>query len=290
MGSRYGGLKQIDPMGPSGETILDYSVYDAIRAGFRNVVFVIRRDFEQEFREAIGGRYEGLVDVGYAFQSLDDLPGGFSVPPGRSKPWGTAHAIWAARHVVASPFLAINADDFYGAHAYRAIAAHLVAGSGEAAMAGYRLRSTLSPQGAVSRGVCQVADDGCLLGVREFTKLVAKGSGARDEVEGVEFSGDEAVSMNFWGFHPGIFPLLGGAFESFLSSRGGEAVSEFYIPTAVADLVAGDRLSMRVLPTEGEWFGVTYREDKPLVQERLGQLLAGGEYPATLFPGPGSLG
>ncbi|GAB4164627.1 MAG: nucleotidyltransferase [Terrimicrobiaceae bacterium] len=285
MGSRYGGLKQIDPMGPSGETILDYSVYDAMRSGFRRVVFVIRRDFENEFRNAVGCRYEGLLDVGYAFQSLDDLPGGFTVPEGRSKPWGTAHAIWAAREAVRDPFLAINADDFYGAPAYHALANHLATGSDEAAMAGYRLSSTLSMQGSVSRGVCQVAADGRLLGVREFTKLVPAGSGARDEKEGVEFVGDESVSMNFWGFHPVIFPLLGRAFESFLACRAEEPGGEFYIPSAVADLVAAGELTVRVLPTDSEWFGVTYREDKPLVQARLARLVHDGDYPSPLFPG-----
>jgi hypothetical protein len=285
MGSRYGGLKQLDPMGPSGETLLDYSVYDAIQAGFKKVVFVIRKDFEAEFRERVGARYVGRVDVDYVFQDLTDLPEGFSVPEGREKPWGTAHAIRAARAAVHGPFLAINADDFYGTDSYRLLATHLSsAKAGEFAMAGYKLRRTLSEHGSVSRGICQVNEQDALLSVREFTKLEKRGEGAMD-LNGTptQFTGEEPVSLNFWGFTPSVFLLLEKNFEVFLAAEGKALKSEFYIPSAVAAMVASGDATVKVLRTDATWFGVTYREDKPGVVERLARFVNDGKYPSPLW-------
>jgi hypothetical protein len=285
MGSRYGGLKQLDPMGPSGETLLDYSVYDAIQAGFKKVVFVIRKDFEAEFRERVGARYVGRVDVDYVFQDLTDLPEGFSVPEGREKPWGTAHAIRAARAAVHGPFLAINADDFYGTDSYRLLATHLSsAKAGDFAMAGYKLRRTLSEHGSVSRGICQVNEQDALLSVREFTKLEKRGEGAMD-LNGTptQFTGEEPVSLNFWGFTPSVFLLLEKNFEVFLAAEGKALKSEFYIPSAVAAMVASGDATVKVLRTDATWFGVTYREDKPGVVERLARFVNDGKYPSPLW-------
>jgi len=279
MGSRYGGLKQLDPMGPGGETILDYSVHDAVRAGFGRVVFVIRRDFEGEFRALVAERYAGRVQVELAFQELGDLPAGFEVPEGRVKPWGTAHAILAARRVVNGPFLAINADDFYGREAYAAMAAHL-ADSADFAMAGYRLAATLSDHGTVSRGVCEVDPGGWLTGVREYT-AIRKADGGGAVCGGTSFSGGELVSMNFWGFTPAIFPALEEGFAEFLATGRGEG--EYYIPTAVERMVAAGRARVRVIPTDSTWFGVTYREDRAGVVERLAGMVAAGEYRSPLW-------
>lgn len=284
MGSRYGGLKQMDPVGPSGETLLDYSVFDALRSGFRRVVFVIRRDFEEEFREKIGRRFEGRADVAYVFQQLNDLPGGFSVPAERSKPWGTGHAIWCARTAVGSPFLAINADDFYGRQAIGAVGSFLAAQPADATsycMAGYHLDTTLSDNGPVSRGVCEVGPDGIMAGIREFTKIERDADGIGGE--GARFLGTERVSLNCWGFTPAVFPDLEASFAGFLSRRGGEEKSEFYIPDAVFGLIASGRAAVRVLPVESQWFGVTYREDRPSVIGALAGLVADGEYPSPLW-------
>ncbi len=285
MGSRYGGLKQLDPMGPSGETLLDYSVFDAIQAGFTKVVFVIRKDFESEFRERVGARYVGRVEVDYVFQDLTDLPAGFSMPEGREKPWGTAHAIWAAREAIHEPFLAINADDFYGTHSYRLLATHLAsAKDGEFAMGGYKLRNTLSEHGSVSRGICQVTEKDELVSVQEHTKLEKRGDGAVDvnETE-TSFTGEEPVSLNFWGFTPSVFGSLEHNFEAFLAAEGSALKSEFYIPSAVAAIVTSGKASVKVLRTDATWFGVTYREDKPGVVERLAQFVSEGKYPSPLW-------
>ncbi len=285
MGSRYGGLKQLDPMGPSGETLLDYSVFDALQAGFNKVVFVIRKDFEAEFRERVGARYLGRVEVDYVFQDLADLPDGYAVPEGREKPWGTAHAIWAAREAVQQPFLAINADDFYGTDSYRLLARHLAsAKDGEFAMAGYKLRNTLSEHGTVSRGICRVNGEETLLSVQEFTKLEKRDEGAVDLEDGqTAFTGDEPVSLNFWGFTPSVFQSLEKNFEAFLAAEGTAMKSEFYIPSAVAAMVTSGEASVKVLRTDATWFGVTYREDKPGVVARLSQFVNDGKYPSPLW-------
>ena len=287
MGSRYGGLKQMDPVGPSGETLLDYSVHDAIRSGFSRVVFVIRREFEEEFRENIGSRFENRVDVGYVFQQLNDLPDGFSVPEGRGKPWGTGHAIWCARSAVGSAFLAINADDFYGSAAIAGVGNFLSLQTLESTtycMAGYRLASTLSPSGHVSRGVCEVSDRNALIRIREFTRIERTPSGIADQEDAIRFSGEERVSMNCWGFTPAVFASLEELFATFLAKHGAVEKSEFYIPAAVADLIQAGKAGVSVLPVGNQWFGVTYREDRPSVVSALAALVASGEYPSPLWP------
>lgn len=287
LGSRYGGLKQIDPVGPSGETVLDYAVFDAIRAGFNRVVFVIRRDFEALFREKIGARYAGRIAVDQVFQSLDALPAGFTPPAGREKPWGTGHAVWCAREAVTGNFAVINADDFYGADSFRQLAEFLrreSSASGNAwsrtadfALVGFRLANTLSEHGAVSRGVC-AATGGVLRSIVEQTNILPADVGA-----GRKFTGDEIVSMNCWGFSPALFPRLDAQFREFLGAHGGETKAEFYLPAVVSAMIARNDAVVRVLPTAGTWFGVTYREDRPRVQAAIDALVRSGVYPGRLF-------
>lgn len=282
MGSRYGGLKQLDGVGPSGETILDYAIFDAVRAGFTRVVFVIRRDFETEFRTQIGAKYTGQLRVDYVFQSLDALPEGFSTPAGRTKPWGTGHAVWCAREALDCPFAVINADDFYGRDSFARLGEFLRGVSPNAApasfaMVGFRMDKTLSENGAVSRGVCGVSADGRLTSVTERTGI------QRHEVgTGREFSGEEIVSMNCWGFTPALFPLLDAQLREFLRANGTQEKAEFYLPAAVSAMIAAGQATVQVLPTQSTWFGVTYREDKPHVTAAIGALIASGEYPASL--------
>jgi dTDP-glucose pyrophosphorylase len=289
MGSRYGGLKQMDPVGPSGEIVLDYSIHDALRAGFGRVVFVIRRDIEGPFREIVGAKWERRIPCAYAFQDLADVPAGFPVPPDRAKPWGTAHAIRAARHEMAGPFAAINADDFYGLAAFRAVARHLTVETDPAGhcMVAYRLAQTLSEHGSVSRGVCLCGPDRLLTGIQERTKIVRHADGTLwDEPEGfppVLLTGNEPVSMNCWGFMPSVFSELDTAFAAFLQGQGGgSAKQEFTIPAVVDGLIRSGRGSVKVLETAAQWFGVTYREDKSAVQASIRALIAAGNYPAAL--------
>lgn len=281
MGSRYGGLKQVDSVGPSGETLLDYSIYDALRAGFGKVVFIIRHDIEQQFREQVGGRFEGRVPVEYAFQELNDLPAGFIVPEGRAKPWGTTQAVIAAENVVKEPFAVLNADDFYGRESFEAIVRHFKSGSCDLAMVGFQLKNTLSEHGTVARGVCGVGSDGFLTSVEEFTKIEKTPGGARDGEH--TFTGDELVSMNFWGFQPEIFKDLRESFATFLQRSGKELKSECYIPATVNDLMASGRARVKMVSSRSPWFGVTYKEDKPRVVESIGKLVAEGVYPAKLW-------
>ena len=286
MGSRYGGLKQMDGVGPCGEKILDYSVFDAARSGFSRVVFVIRREFEVEFREQVGSRFEDRIDTGYAFQELNDLPEGFVVPEGREKPWGTGHAVWCAREAVDTPFLAINADDFYGRPAIAAAGEFLAAqgeGDTQFCMAGFRLESTLSANGSVSRGVCRTDGEGMLVSVCEHTKIERTGEGIVDAADGSVFSGSERVSMNCWGFTPAVFPLLEQGLVRFLEAQAGREKSEFYIPSAVAEMIEAKTAGVRVLPVESPWFGVTYRKDRDGVMAELRKLSESGEYPAPLW-------
>ena len=290
MGSRYGGLKQLDPVGPSGETLLDYSVFDAIRAGFTRVVFVIRRDFDAEFRAKIGSRYENRIDVGYVYQGLDALPAGCSVPASRTKPLGTGHAIWCARDQVKTPFAAINADDYYGADAYRSLARFFAqltpaAGIEQFAMVGYRLDRTLSEYGSVARGVCTTDTAGHLQTIVECVGIEKSATGVGYPAatgERVMLKGDETVSMNFWGFTPALFPLLEAGLVTFLTSLGADEKAEFYIPSAVASMMVAKTAQVRVLTCDSAWFGVTYREDKPRVTAAIAGLVAAGEYPANL--------
>ena len=290
MGSRYGGLKQVDPVGPSGETIMDYSIFDAVRAGFNRVVFVIRRDFEDIFKHTIGAKYKDLIDVDYAYQSIDDLPIGYSVPSDRLKPWGTAHAIYAARNVVNAPFAAINADDFYGQDAFRTLAAFLSREEASAglhfAMVGYLLQQTLSENGSVARGVCKIRNDGLLETVTEMTKLVRVPDGVENQEkvnEPVKLTGQERVSMNMWGFTPQLFDALAERFPQWLERNARNGNSEWYIPFVVDELVKEEQADVVVLPTESSWFGVTYREDKPRVVEAIQKLVDAGVYPVQLL-------
>ena len=278
MGSRYGGLKQVDPVGPHGEFILDYSVYDALRAGFRKIVFVIRREMEAAFRETIARRLPREIEIVYAFQELDLLPQGFSVPEGRKKPWGTGHAVWVARECVRQPMLVINADDFYGAAAYQTaadcFASPTKSSDAEYFMVGYRLRKTVSPHGPVARGVCRADAEGFLVDVTEVTgiavdaagKISAPGKDGRPQ----NFTGEEIVSMNLWGFTPSLFDRLEGLFRQFLAAEGSIATAEFYLPAAVAAMVREKRVRVKVLTTAAAGMGRgDLRQDKPVVMERL---------------------
>jgi len=287
MGSRYGGLKQIDPVGPNGETIIDYSIYDALRAGFGKLVFVIRKDIEEPFRQVVGARFEKRVPVEYVFQELDALPPGFVVPEGRTKPWGTTHAILMAADAVREPFAVINADDFYGAEAYRALAGHLQSGAADYAMVGFTLRNTLSDFGSVSRGVCTVTSDGLLKDVVEMTTIVRDGAHARNtDASGrvTSLTGDEPVSMNMWGFTPRVFEQLRALFAEFLARNATELRAECYIPSAVNELVSSAQARVRVLGSADSWFGVTYRDDQPRVAESIRRLIHDGRYPERLWP------
>jgi NDP-sugar pyrophosphorylase family protein len=285
MGSRYGGLKQIDPVGPNGETIMDYSIYDALRAGFGKLVFVIRHDFEQAFKETVGARFEKRVPVEYVFQELNALPPGFSVPQGRTKPWGTTHAILMAEKAVEEPFAAINADDFYGRQAYQVLARHLTSGTADYAMVGFVLRNTLSEFGGVARGVSRVDENNYLTSIVEMLKIEPDGSGAKNtgaDGQITKLTGDEAVSMNFWGFTPAVFAPLRERFTAFLQRSGNEERSECYIPATVGELVSAGRAKVKVLRTSDSWFGVTYREDRPRVVESIRRLIQRGAYPEKL--------
>jgi NDP-sugar pyrophosphorylase family protein len=286
MGSRYGGLKQIDPVGPAGETIIDYSIFDAMRAGFGKLVFVIRKDIEPQFREIVGTRFEKRIAVEYVYQELDKLPAPYTLPAGRTKPWGTTHAILMAEGVVKEPFAAINADDFYGQQAYQLLAQHLTSGTTDYAMVGFILRNTLSKFGSVARGVCRVDKKNHLKSVVEMMKIEPAGGGAKNtDAEGkiTKLTGDEAVSMNFWGFTPMLFPQLRAQFDAFLKKSGTEVKSECYIPITVNDLVVTRQAKVKVLRTNDSWFGVTYREDRPQVVESIRQLIAQGKYPEKLW-------
>jgi UTP-glucose-1-phosphate uridylyltransferase len=286
MGSRYGGLKQIDSVGPNGETIVDYSIYDALRAGFAKVVFVIRKDIEQPFRMTVGARFERHVDVEYVFQELDRLPPGFFAPADRIKPWGTLHAVLAAAGTINEPFAVINADDFYGAESYRSLARYLQSDLLNYAMVGFVLRNTLSDFGPVSRGVCQVDGNDFLEGIIELANIVCDGAHAMNiDATGrvTKLSGDEVVSMNMWGFRPHIFEQLREIFQEFLGRSGSDLSSESYLPSAVNELALAGRAHVKVLRTNDLWCGITYREDHPRVVERISQLIRDGFYPKWLW-------
>ena len=275
MGSRYGGLKQLDQMGPNGETILDYSVKYAAQAGYGKVVLVIRRSMEADFQEYILPRYKNVIPVEYVFQELDMLPAGFSVNPERVKPYGTAHAILVAKDAIKEPFTVINADDFYGKEPFQILADYLTKETANDpsafAMVGYRLANTLSENGTVSRGVCQVDGNGYLTVVKEMRKIARTANGIQNDEDGVvtPLTGEEPVSMNFWGFSPRFFDRLEAMFAQFLKANEGNIKAEFPIPDAVSAVMASGDAKVRVLPTKSEWFGVTYAEDRPMVVEKL---------------------
>ena len=288
MGSRFGGLKQLMPVDPQGHPIIDFSMYDAKRAGFRRVVFIIKHAIEAQFRETLGKRMERQFDVSYVFQEPDVLPAGYTVPEGRVKPWGTAHAVACCRGVVDGPFAVINADDFYGAGAFRTIYDFLAAdrGPGEHAMVGYRLRNTVTENGYVSRGICTV-ENGFLTGVTERTHIEKRGAAAAYIEDGreVPLTGDEIVSMNFWGFSPAMLDELWARFPAFLDRQAAAdpIKAEYYLPV-VADAVLREGLgTVRVLECGEVWHGVTYREDLQSVQDAIAALKGAGVYPAELW-------
>ncbi|MBC5581467.1 nucleotidyltransferase [Anaerofilum sp. BX8] len=293
MGSRYGGLKQIDPVGPNGEVIIDYSLYDARRAGFEKVVFVIKKEIEADFKEIIGGRAAKYLQVEYAYQQLDDLPGGYAVPEGRVKPWGTAHAVLAARALVDGPFAVINADDYYGREAFEKIYEYLLTHpDGEKyayAMVGYHLRNTLTENGHVARGVCEVSDRGMLERVTERTKIFKDGADAKyTEDEGATWQplpGDATVSMNMWGFTASFLKEAGQRFPAFLDGAlaGDPQKAEYFLPSVVSALIGEGRAEVKVLTSRDKWYGVTYKEDKPVVVAAVRAMIDAGVYPTRLW-------
>lgn len=288
MGSRYGGIKQIDPVGLCGEAIIDYSVFDALRAGFGKVVFIIRADIERDVKAFFGDRFEKRIPTEYVHQELADLPDGFAVPEGRTKPWGTGHAVLCTRSAVTDPFAVINADDFYGRDAFHGMARYLSgadASSPRFAMVGYRLRNTLSENGPVSRGVCEIDGQGFLKAVEEHIKIesISGKIVSGDESKPSAFSGNEIVSMNMFGFTPRLYPLLQREFVEFLAAWGADPKAECYIPKVVNTLVERGDARVTVLPCASSWFGITYKDDKPLVQGSIRELIRQGEYPERLW-------
>jgi len=290
MGSRYGGLKQLDQVGPSGETIIDYSIYDAIRAGFGKVVFVIRKDFEYEFRKAFVDKLEGKIEVEIVFQELSNLPEGIQLPEGREKPWGTGHAVLVAAEKIDEPFAVINADDFYGPNAYKVMAEFLKeldqAEETQYSLLGYELEKTISEHGTVSRGVCDVDENNMLKGIVETKNIGLKGEEIGFTNENDEWKTLERgtkVSMNFWGFNPCFFGYLNSNFETFIKENIEDLKSEFYIPSVVDTLRSTGLVRTTVLNPKESWFGVTYKEDKPVVMEKLQKLVQEDVYPENLW-------
>ena len=290
MGSRYGGLKQLDPITDNGEFIIDFSVYDAIQAGFDKIVFVIKEENLELFKETIGKRFEDKIKVEYAFQKLDDIPEGFSVPEGRAKPWGTAHAMLAARNIINQPFAVINADDFYGASAYRSVFDHFKNkdasdSKSDYCMVGYILENTLTENGTVSRGVCTVEENGQLSDVVERTAIKRKGDVAvfTEGEKETELNLDTVVSMNFWGFTPDIFDHVMKGFEKFLGEiDSNPQKAEYYLPFAVCDLMKKGICTVKVYRSKDSWYGVTYHEDKASVKKNISALKNNGTYPDKL--------
>lgn len=287
MGSRYGGLKQLDEIGPNGEAIIDYSLFDAIRAGFGKVVFIIRTDFSDEFKSRFEPKLKGRIKTDYVYQSLDKIPAGFTLNPEREKPWGTAHAVMMAKDAVKEPMAVINADDFYGKESYQTMADFLNTSSDpdEYAMIGYMVSNTLSEFGTVSRGVCHTDANGYLTSVVERTKIKRDPDGIHyyEDDGRYPLAEDTPVSMNFWGFKPTVFQYLEEGFSQFLREHGNELKSEYFIPLLINDNISAGRISTKVLPSNAPWFGVTYREDKPLAQAEIKKLTEKGVYPAKLW-------
>ena len=294
MGSRYGGLKQLDPVGNHGQLIIDYSIYDARRAGFETVVFVIKRELEEAFKAGIGDRLSKVIDVRYAFQELSDLPEGYSVPDGGVKPWGTCHAILAARDVVDGPFAVVNADDYYGPEGFREIYDYLAAnpdrpGCYEFAMVGYRLGNTVTENGSVARGICEEDEHNFLVRVTERTRIEAEGADARFTEDGGEtwthLSGDTVVSMNLWGFTRSFMDEARARFPAFLDKTLAEnpLKGEYFLPSVVTQLLDEHKARVKVLRSADKWYGVTYREDRPVVLRAIADMTASGLYPDNLW-------
>ncbi len=290
MGSRYGGLKQVDPVGPNGEAIIDYSIHDAIRAGYGKVVFVIRESFADAFKETFDKKLEGKIEVEYVFQELDNIPSGIKVSSERTKPWGTGHAVLVAKNVIKEPFVVINADDFYGPSSYQLLADYFkeienIAGENYS-MVGYGLEHTLSEHGHVSRGVCEKDENDFLQTVVERTqieringKIMTKIS----ETEEMELTGKEVVSMNTWGFSPSFFNYLESYFAEFIKANADNPKAEFYIPTVVNELIQNGEITLKVLESKDLWFGVTYKEDKDSAVTSINALIRDGVYPERLW-------
>lgn len=297
IGSRYGGLKQVDPVGPSGEIVIDYSIYDALRAGFGKIVFLIRKEIEDIFHEKVGRKIEQRAETAYILQDLHNLPPGFSVPEGRSKPWGTAHAVLCCANAVNGPFAVINADDFYGPGAFQVLAAYLrqacdppgapVSGPYDYSMVGYVLRNALSEHGSVARGVCTVTPDGYLASVHERTRIEKFGETVRyteNGVDWVDIPAGSTVSMNTWGFTPSIFTELQVRFPAFLKRNAANLLkAEFFLSDLVNELLVEKRARVTVLPTSEKWFGVTYPQDRPIVQQAIQERIQQGIYPEKLW-------
>jgi NDP-sugar pyrophosphorylase family protein len=288
MGSRYGGNKQLDQVGPSGETIIDYSIYDAKRAGFGKVVFVIRRDIEEQFKETFVKRLKDVIEIDYVFQELGNLPEGFTVPAERQKPWGTSHAILVAREKIKEPFGVINSDDYYGVDAFKILYKFLTEDKDENnyCIVGYKLGNTLSEHGQVNRGICKVSAKGFLENIVETRGIekTADGASVTDAGGKIQhYTGEEIVSMNLWGFKPSCFKFLNIEFSNFLRTKISDPKSELDIPTSVDTFVKKGEMTIRILTSNSRWFGVTYREDKPFVVESIRKMVDAGIYPEKLF-------
>ena len=281
MGSRYGGLKQLDQVGPNGETIIDYSVYDAIKAGFTKIVFIIRDDFESQFKSQITNKYLGLIDLEFAYQDINYLPSGFSPPKNREKPWGTGHAILSAKTYINEPFVVINGDDFYGRESFKTIADYYQTEENHFSMVTFRLENTLSIFGGVTRGLCTIINEK-LNTVVETSNLEKNNNGVSSD-NGELLKGDEPVSMNMWGFTPILFDYLEEKFINFLKEEGSELKSEYLIPSVINDLIQAGDESVHILNSSESWFGVTYKEDKPYVVGEIQKLIEKGVYPKKLF-------
>jgi dTDP-glucose pyrophosphorylase len=293
IGSRYGGLKQVEPIGPNGEIVIDYAIYDALRSGFGKIIFVIRREIEEVFRERIGRKIEQRADTTYVFQEIENVPPGFSVPEGRKKPWGTGHAVLSCKEAVDRPFAVINSDDFYGPGAFTTLASFLqgasdpVEGPYEYAMVGYVLRNTLSEHGSVARGVCAVTPEGYLAGVQERTKIQPFGDEIRYSENGSEWTpipADSLVSLNTWGFTPSFIGELEARFPVFLEKNADNLEkAEYFLPGVVNELLQEGRARVKVLPVTEKWFGVTYPDDRPAVQAAIRERVRRGVYPEKLW-------
>jgi NDP-sugar pyrophosphorylase family protein len=288
MASRYGSMKQIQQFGPGGETIMDYSIYDAIRAGFDKVVFIIRKDFAEDFKNIFEPKLKGRIKTEYVFQEMDAFLKGYPLPAERKKPWGTSHAILSARNAVNEPFAVINADDFYGSDAFSKAADFLTTECSPSvyALVGYELSNTLSKNGSVSRGVCEVNDENHLVDINERLKIYREdGMMVYEDADGSkhELPADAKASMNFWSFHPSIFDHLGEEFKTFLEKSGQDPKAEFLIPYSADQLIKSRKVVIKVLPTNASWFGVTYKEDAPVLTESINKIVNEGVYPQKLW-------
>ena len=290
IGSRYGGMKQIDRVGPSGEAIIDYSIYDAIRAGFGRVVLIIRKSIVADVRDFFEPKLSGRIAMDFVYQEMDMIPAGISYPPERIKPWGTAHAIWVAAGAIREPFVVINADDFYGRNSYKIMADYLAREGTvhhtDFCMIGYKVKYTLSDYGTVSRGICVADDQSFLQSVVERPEIGIKDGQIYykdDDHRDVTLTGEELVSMNIWGFTPHIFKLLERNFTEFIRKNAGNVKAELYVPTVINDVITRGEASVKILPVPDRWFGITYREDKPLAEENIRKLIRQGIYPENLW-------